>query len=117
MFYNSLPTKLFWPVLLLACMATIIASQALITGNLHAFCCTFNCLLVCCSGAFSLIQQAVNLGFFPRVAIVHTSTKVIGQIYIPSINYALMVCSFVVAVCCVVVVFHSRDCRPLRCWS
>ena len=57
----------------LATMATIIASQALI------------------SGAFSLTRQAIQLGFFPRVTIVHTSGEAEGQIYIPEINAALMV--------------------------
>ena len=66
----------------IATAATVVASQALI------------------SGAFSLTQQAVQLGFFPRVTIVHTSKATEGQIYIPEINTALMLacigscCSF-----------------------
>jgi KUP system potassium uptake protein len=57
----------------LSTLATIIASQALI------------------SGAFSLTQQAVQLGFAPRLAIVHTSETAVGQIYMPEINWALMI--------------------------
>ena len=57
----------------LSTIATVIASQALI------------------SGAFSLTQQAIQLGFCPRVHIVHTSAQVKGQIYIPGVNYALMI--------------------------
>ncbi len=61
------------PMIVLATMAAIIASQALI------------------SGAFSLTNQAVQLGFLPRVTVVHTSSKHEGQIYIPEVNYAFMV--------------------------
>ena len=57
----------------LSTIATVIASQALI------------------SGVFSLTQQAIQLGFCPRVHIVHTSAEVKGQIYIPGVNYALMI--------------------------
>jgi KUP system potassium uptake protein len=61
------------PMIVLATLATIIASQALI------------------SGAFSLTNQAVQLGYVPRVTVVHTSHKAEGQIYIPEINWLLMV--------------------------
>ena len=61
------------PLVLLATCATIIASQAVI------------------SGAFSVTQQAIQLGFIPRLRITHTSEKAAGQIYIPVINWALMV--------------------------
>ena len=61
------------PLVILATLATIIASQAVI------------------SGAFSVTQQAIQLGFIPRLAIKHTSAAAAGQIYIPSINWALMV--------------------------
>jgi KUP system potassium uptake protein len=61
------------PMVILATLAAIIASQALI------------------SGAFSLTNQAVQLGYAPRVTVVHTSSKAEGQIYIPEVNYALMV--------------------------
>ena len=62
-----------YPMVVLATLAAIIASQALI------------------SGAFSLTHQAVQLGYVPRVRIVHTSEKAEGQIYIPEVNYLLMV--------------------------
>jgi KUP system potassium uptake protein len=62
-----------YPMVVIATIATVIASQALI------------------SGAFSLTQQAVQLGYWPRVRIVHTSGRAAGQIYIPEINWALMI--------------------------
>jgi KUP system potassium uptake protein len=71
-FYDLLPQPLVIPMLILATMAAIIASQALI------------------SGAFSLTNQAVQLGYMPRVTVVHTSSKMEGQIYIPEVNYMLM---------------------------
>lgn len=61
------------PLIIIATVATIIASQAVI------------------SGAFSVTQQAIHLGFIPRVRILHTSQASAGQIYIPSINWALMI--------------------------
>ena len=61
------------PLVILATMATVIASQAVITG------------------AFSVVQQAVQLGLMPRLRIEHTSATEAGQIYIPAINWALMV--------------------------
>jgi KUP system potassium uptake protein len=61
------------PLVILATLATIIASQAVI------------------SGAFSVTQQAIQLGFIPRLRILHTSAAAAGQIYIPVINWALMV--------------------------
>ncbi len=66
-------TPFLIPMVILATMAAIIASQALI------------------SGAFSLANQAVQLGYLPRVKVVHTSSKAEGQIYIPEINWILMV--------------------------
>ncbi|XP_040363753.1 potassium transporter 5 isoform X2 [Rosa chinensis] len=63
---------LYWPMFGVAVMASIIASQAMI------------------SGTFSIIQQSLSLGCFPRVKIVHTSTKYEGQVYIPEVNYLLM---------------------------
>jgi KUP system potassium uptake protein len=61
------------PMVVLATVATVIASQAVI------------------SGAFSVTRQAVQLGFLPRLTIRHTSTKEIGQVYAPAINWALLV--------------------------
>lgn len=72
-FFNLAPRALLYPLVALATMAAIIASQALI------------------SGAFSLTQQAVQLGYSPRVNIVHTSKTETGQIYIPEVNNALMI--------------------------
>ncbi|KAF2298498.1 hypothetical protein GH714_023824 [Hevea brasiliensis] len=72
-FYKSIPDPLYWPMFAVAVMASIIASQAMI------------------SGTFSIIQQSLSLGCFPRVKIVHTSTKYEGQVYIPEINYLLMI--------------------------
>jgi KUP system potassium uptake protein len=72
-FYALVPSWALYPTVAIATTATVVASQALI------------------SGAFSLTQQAVQLGFFPRVTIVHTSKEEIGQIYIPEINRALLV--------------------------
>jgi KUP system potassium uptake protein len=71
-FYGLVEGPFLIPMLILATMAAIIASQALI------------------SGAFSLTNQAVQLGYMPRVTVVHTSHKMEGQIYIPEINYILM---------------------------
>jgi len=71
-FYKLVPESFLYPMIGLSTAATIIASQALI------------------SGTFSLTQQAVQLGLFPRVRIIHTSSDMQGQIYIPFVNYALM---------------------------
>ncbi|XP_057964336.1 potassium transporter 5-like [Malania oleifera] len=71
-FYKSIPGPLYWPMFIMAVLASIIASQAMI------------------SGAFSIIQQSLSLGCFPHVNIVHTSTKYEGQVYIPEVNYLLM---------------------------
>ncbi|HEY0482516.1 MAG TPA: potassium transporter Kup [Kofleriaceae bacterium] len=84
-FYDLISgTPLLWPMVILATMAAVIASQALI------------------SGAFSLTNQAVQLGYLPRVKVVHTSHKHEGQIYIPEINWILMVA-------CVALVFQFKS--------
>ena len=70
------PSWTLYPMVILSTIATIIASQAVI------------------SGAFSLTRQAVQLGYAPRIKIVHTSGREIGQIYIPSVNWALMLATF-----------------------
>ncbi len=72
-FYSLAPAVLQYPLLILATMAAIIASQALI------------------SGAFSLTQQSVQLGYTPRVTIIHTSEQQSGQIYIPEVNTLLAI--------------------------
>lgn len=71
-FYQIVPGVLLYPMLVIATLATIVASQSLI------------------SGAFSLTRQAVQLGYFPRVRIVHTSGETEGQIFVPTINKALL---------------------------
>jgi KUP system potassium uptake protein len=72
-FYLLAPRPLLIPLLFVATAATIVASQALI------------------SGAFSLTQQAVQLGYMPRMTIRHTSAREAGQIYIPEVNKALAI--------------------------
>jgi KUP system potassium uptake protein len=72
-FYGLVPGWLLYPMVVLSTAATVIASQAMITG------------------VFSLTQQATQLGYLPRLHIIHTSAHTQGQIYIPGVNYALMV--------------------------
>jgi len=72
-FYLLAPKWALYPLVALAAMATVIASQAII------------------SGVFSLTRQAIQLGYLPRMEIIHTSRAEIGQIYMPSVNWALMV--------------------------
>ncbi len=74
-FYAMVPPQLLTPAVILATIATIIASQAVI------------------SGAFSMTRQAIQLGFFPRLKVSHTSAVQIGQIYIGPINWMLMICT------------------------
>jgi KUP system potassium uptake protein len=71
-FYAAVEGPLLIPMLILATMAAIIASQALI------------------SGVFSLTRQAIQLGFWPRLSVIHTSATTEGQIYIPEMNWLLM---------------------------
>ncbi|HQP37997.1 MAG TPA: KUP/HAK/KT family potassium transporter, partial [Polyangiaceae bacterium] len=87
-FYEMVPTALLYPVVVIATIATVIASQALI------------------SGAFSLTQQAIQLGYLPRVRIVHTSGMKAGQIFIPPVNWMLMAG-------CVVLVLAFRESTSL----
>ena len=72
-FYLMTPDWALIPMVILATMATVIASQALITG------------------AFSATKQAIQMGFMPRLSILHTSVRETGQIYIPAVNWALLV--------------------------
>ncbi len=76
-FYSMAPEWFLTPLVILATMATIIASQAVI------------------SGAFSLTRQAIQMGFLPRMRIRHTSDTEEGQIYIPSVNWILMLSTIV----------------------
>ena len=72
-FYGLVEGPLVVPMLVLATMAAVIASQALI------------------SGVFSLTRQAIQLGFWPRLTVIHTSAEAEGQIYIPEMNYLMMI--------------------------
>jgi KUP system potassium uptake protein len=71
-FYLMAPSAVRIPLVILAAAATVIASQAII------------------SGAFSLTRQAIQLGYLPRLRIVHTSAREMGQVYLPAINWLLM---------------------------
>jgi KUP system potassium uptake protein len=83
-FFKMMPQWALVPMVILATVASVIASQAVI------------------SGAFSLTRQAVQLGYLPRMRIIHTSAREIGQIYIPSVNWALML-----AAIGLVITFHK----------
>jgi KUP system potassium uptake protein len=72
-FYRLVPGSLQLPMVVLATLATVIASQAVI------------------SGAFSVTRQAVALGFLPRLRILHTSSKEIGQVYVPVVNWGIYI--------------------------
>jgi len=87
-FFLLAPRFMLYPLIALATAAAIIASQAMI------------------SGAFSLTQQCIQLGYSPRMTITHTSAKEFGQIYIPEVNNALMVG-------CLLIVFGFRDSTSL----
>ncbi|MGE5338166.1 MAG: potassium transporter Kup [Gemmatimonadota bacterium] len=77
-FYRLFPETLLLPAVVLASIATIIASQAVI------------------SGAYSMTQQAIHLGFLPRMTVSYTSAREMGQIYIPAVNWILLVAVLVV---------------------
>jgi KUP system potassium uptake protein len=85
-FYRTVPSWGLYPLVVLASTATIIASQAVI------------------SGAFSITRQAVQLGYLPRLAIKHTSDSEIGQVYVPKINWMLLA-----AIILLVLGFRSSD--------
>ncbi|KAL0769684.1 hypothetical protein Bca101_034834 [Brassica carinata] len=87
-FYVSVPKCVHWPVLMIAILASVVGSQAII------------------SGTFSIINQSQSLGCFPRVKVIHTSDKIHGQIYIPEINWMLMVL-------CIAVTIGFRDVKHL----
>ncbi|CAN6454380.1 unnamed protein product [Victoria cruziana] len=77
-FYRSIPHSVYWPMFLVATAAAVVASQATI------------------SATFSIIKQALALGCFPRVKVVHTSKKFLRQIYVPDVNWILMILCIVV---------------------
>src|SRR5262249_54170051 len=85
-FFLMFPGWALWPIVLLSTVATVIASQAVITG------------------AFSLTRQAVQLGLLPRFGIRHTSQEIAGQIYLPRVNWLLLI-----AVLLLVVIFKSSS--------
>jgi KUP system potassium uptake protein len=85
-FYNAVPRELQWPVVVLATFATIVASQAMITG------------------LFSVLTQAYALKFLPRIEVLHTNPDEQGQVYIPEANWAL--CTMCIAIC---VAFRSSS--------
>ncbi|MGL4733630.1 MAG: potassium transporter Kup [Enterovibrio sp.] len=85
-FYLLAPTWALLPLVALATLATIIASQAVI------------------SGVYSLVRQSIQMGYLPRQEICHTSDKEIGQIYLPVANWILMACIIVV-----IVIFESSS--------
>ena len=85
-FYLSFPEPLLIPAVALATLATIIASQAVI------------------SGAYSMTQQAIQMGFLPRTRIVHTSASEAGQIYLPTVNWLMLA-----AVVCTTIGFGSSS--------
>jgi KUP system potassium uptake protein len=85
-FYLMVPQEFVLPLVILATAATVIASQAVI------------------SGAYSLTRQAIQLGYAPRMQIEHTSSRQIGQIYMPFVNWILFV-----AVVMLVLAFHSSS--------
>ncbi len=85
-FFNSAPDWMLYPLVGLATLATVIASQAVI------------------SGAFSVTRQAMQLGFVPRMEVQYTSEKEAGQIYLPGVNWGLMV-----AVMILVLGFNSSN--------
>ncbi|XP_059627900.1 potassium transporter 2-like [Cornus florida] len=87
-FYVSVPESVRWPVLIIAILASVVGSQAII------------------SGTFSIINQSQSLGCFPRVKVVHTSDKIHGQIYIPEINWMLMIL-------CIAVTLGFRDTKHM----
>ena len=79
-FYLLAPRSLLYPLLVIATLAAIVASQALI------------------SGAYSLAQQSMQLGYSPRLTVIHTSQKEHGQIYVPEINSALMIGTLLIVI-------------------
>ena len=79
-FYHLCPAPLLLPLVILATIATVIASQAVITG------------------AFSMTRQAIQLGLLPRLQIVQTSAAGHGQIYLPAVNWQLMIVTLALAI-------------------
>ena len=95
-FYLLVPVLGPLPMVVLATLATVIASQAVI------------------SGAFSVTRQAVQLGYLPRLDIRHTSSKEIGQVYVPAVNWFLFVAVFALVIGFRLVVEPGRRVRHRR---
>ncbi|KAI5066209.1 hypothetical protein GOP47_0018833 [Adiantum capillus-veneris] len=74
-FYKSIPDSIYWPVVVIATLASVVASQSVI------------------SATFSIVNQCKAMGCFPHVKVLHTSIDIPGQIYIPEINWMLMLLS------------------------
>ncbi|CAL0317250.1 unnamed protein product [Lupinus luteus] len=87
-FYVSVPVHLRWPIFIIAILQSVVGSQAIITGT------------------FSIIKQCSALGCFPEVKIVHTSSMMHGQVYIPGINWSLMLL-------CLAIIIGYRDINGL----
>jgi KUP system potassium uptake protein len=85
-FYSMVPVWGLYPMVILATLATIVASQALIAA------------------VFSLTRQSAQLGYSPRVEVAHTSGAIIGQVYLPTLNWTLMV-----ATIAIVLLFRTSD--------
>lgn len=79
-FYHMVPDMLLYPAIVLAMLATVIASQAVI------------------SGAFSLARQAIQLGYLPRLQLIHTSDETIGQVFVPWVNRVLLIVVMILVV-------------------
>lgn len=77
-FFNCVPPGMYWPSIVISILAAIVASQAMITG------------------VFQLLSQAINLSYFPKIKVIHTSKKFHGQIYIPLANWLLMIGTVIV---------------------
>ena len=93
---NILAEPVRWPVLGVAILASVVGSQAIITGT------------------FSIINQSLALGCFPRVKVVHTSDKIHGRIYIPEINW-------IWTILCLAVIIGFQDTKRMgnasgMCW-
>jgi KUP system potassium uptake protein len=87
-FFASIPHGVFWPVFIISTLAAIVASQALI------------------SASFSVVKQAMALGCFPRVRLIHTSSHGEGQVYSPEVNYTIMLL-------CVIVIAGFQDANQI----
>ena len=85
-FFSTVPDQVLWPMIILATISAMIASQAIITG------------------LFSLTRQASNLQLLPSLKVIHTSSRQIGQIYVPAVNAMLGIACIIL-----VVTFHDSD--------